>query len=728
MTKYSLPYPLPLKNPHSPFRSFNYIRPIQIKGSNKDLRDYQVKIVLNRNNFPLEKCKPDGSDIRFRDETGEALPYWIESWTPDEAVVWCKIPFIPACRTKDIWIIYGNPSASSASDGKATFDFFDDFEPEPAYTLKGIVEAGAIENTPIGIQNFTQAIHYKKNHDRTYFLYISDSFEHRILYFDHDTKSWSSSVKVADCVENDLHENGAIAIDNDGYIYVFYNAHANMRVKKSTNPEDITSWGSAIDPTDGWAAYPKTFVDSSNTIYLLHMHHANISPDELVITKSTDGGNTWASETVLVDLGSNYNCYAFKALLDPLENIHVVFSIYVESQHRRRGVYYMKSTDGGSTWQKADGTPIPIPAGEGDVDEAYAGSSAFNQGFDLVLDGNNYPIIAYSDAKVYGIVRWNGSSWESHSLGVATDNEFNNIRLQVINDTTYRAWLFTDASMAGRGGELQIWETTDNGVHWVKIEDVTKNSSLLHRGVLIPWDYTQEVEAIWNYGNWTDENGPDCDILFYGTASPVFYKEMTTASIDNEAEGSFKIVDGTYLDSADIGSGSQWHGPRGYSDLAYPLSDFEAKAKIKQTVSTSGLERIGVYLCDINGNIVYFFYLGDNWGSEAESISSLLEGGGTDYESNVPSGSTTLYDSYAEGLRNVWNDGEWVFKLSRVGSNLYYSYDDNLLWSGTTGISTAIKKIKWAIMGYTTNPEITTHMFDYIMVRKYTSPEPVVIV
>ena len=128
MSNYFLPYPLPLRNPYSPFRGFSFTRPIHIRGGEKDLRDYQVRIVLNSNNFPLNKCKSDGSDIRFKDETGEALPYWIESWTPDEAVIWCRIPFIPANRIKDIWIIYGNPAARSASDGDATFDLFDAFE------------------------------------------------------------------------------------------------------------------------------------------------------------------------------------------------------------------------------------------------------------------------------------------------------------------------------------------------------------------------------------------------------------------------------------------------------------------------------------------------------------------------------------------------------------------------------------------------------------------------
>jgi len=138
MTKYLLPRPVPLRSPYSPFRNFNYIRPIFIEGTQEDLRDYQVRIVLNKNNFPLDKCRIDGNDIRFRDETGRVLPYWIESWNSSQAIVWCKVPIIPANDMKTIWMIYGNPAATSMSDGNTTFEFFDDFKPSNKYTLFGV--------------------------------------------------------------------------------------------------------------------------------------------------------------------------------------------------------------------------------------------------------------------------------------------------------------------------------------------------------------------------------------------------------------------------------------------------------------------------------------------------------------------------------------------------------------------------------------------------------------
>ena len=125
MVKLSLPHPIPITNPTSPFRNFNFMRPIKIVGSDTDLHDYQVRIHLDRSNFPLEKCKPDGSDIRFRDDSGEILPYWIERWNAAEGVIWCKIPFIPAESSKFIWMIYGNPNAQSESNGNAVFELFD---------------------------------------------------------------------------------------------------------------------------------------------------------------------------------------------------------------------------------------------------------------------------------------------------------------------------------------------------------------------------------------------------------------------------------------------------------------------------------------------------------------------------------------------------------------------------------------------------------------------------
>ena len=79
----------------------------------------------------IEKCRSDFGDIRFTADDGVTeLPYWMEEKVDgDYAVFWVKVPSIPASPdTATIYIYYGNPSATTTSNGEATFILFDDFE------------------------------------------------------------------------------------------------------------------------------------------------------------------------------------------------------------------------------------------------------------------------------------------------------------------------------------------------------------------------------------------------------------------------------------------------------------------------------------------------------------------------------------------------------------------------------------------------------------------------
>jgi len=111
-------------------QDWKYHTEIVIKeNSGKDLRDYQVLIELNSTNFDFSKAKSDGSDVRFVDEKGDELPYWIEEWDSanKKAKIWVKVPLIPANGKTKIYMYYGNPNAVSKSNGDAVFEFFDDF-------------------------------------------------------------------------------------------------------------------------------------------------------------------------------------------------------------------------------------------------------------------------------------------------------------------------------------------------------------------------------------------------------------------------------------------------------------------------------------------------------------------------------------------------------------------------------------------------------------------------
>ena len=99
--------------------------------SGTDLTDYQVLVTVDTASLISSfKMQSDCDDIRFIDSDGGAqLSYWIESGINSaNTKIWVKIPSISASSTKTIFMYYGKSSASSGSDGKATFEFFDDFE------------------------------------------------------------------------------------------------------------------------------------------------------------------------------------------------------------------------------------------------------------------------------------------------------------------------------------------------------------------------------------------------------------------------------------------------------------------------------------------------------------------------------------------------------------------------------------------------------------------------
>lgn len=166
--------------------SWSYNKEIIITNTGNALAEYQVLVNLNGNNFPTN-ARPDGADIRFTDAGGNELSYWVEDWDHANrtAKVWVNVTSIQAGGTTTIRMYYGNPMAVSASNGGATFDFFDDFSGdlskwdvanaigtweiesgEVSGTMSGITEASLFANG-LSIENGVVEYKYRYLLDNT---------------------------------------------------------------------------------------------------------------------------------------------------------------------------------------------------------------------------------------------------------------------------------------------------------------------------------------------------------------------------------------------------------------------------------------------------------------------------------------------------------------------------------------------------------------------------------
>lgn len=107
---------------------WSYRRIVTVTHPSPPLSGHQVRLELSSANFDFSKAQADGRDLRITTgETDAPLPFWVERWGGGQATVWVKVPSIPVGGTA-LRLYYGHGSASSASSGSATFEFFEDFQ------------------------------------------------------------------------------------------------------------------------------------------------------------------------------------------------------------------------------------------------------------------------------------------------------------------------------------------------------------------------------------------------------------------------------------------------------------------------------------------------------------------------------------------------------------------------------------------------------------------------
>lgn len=100
--------------------TWGFRRPVVVSNNTgSDLGDYQVRIVIP---YESGKMNADFSDLRFIEGGTNELAYWIEAVEPVSAIIWVRVPLIPAGGQATIEAYYGNTSALPASDITATME------------------------------------------------------------------------------------------------------------------------------------------------------------------------------------------------------------------------------------------------------------------------------------------------------------------------------------------------------------------------------------------------------------------------------------------------------------------------------------------------------------------------------------------------------------------------------------------------------------------------------
>ncbi len=343
-----------------------------------------------------------------------------------------------------------------------------------------------------------------------------------VSYFDHETCMVPRPTVVHHKVGiNDPHDNGAILLDKDGYIWVFISGRARSRtgwLYRSTEPYSIDAFEWKLGGT-GDNFFEKTYpqpwymdngVDEPVFLYMFTKYTAG---RELYWSTSSDGVN-WAPDQKLAGTGGHYqtSC-AWKG-----RRVGTAFNHHPNGNvDRRTNLYYLQTDNLGATWTKADGTPVTVPLTDKHnpallVDYEAQGRLCYINDTNFDEDGNPYIIYITSgyyaagpdsEPRTWHLARWNGSAWIFTEITGSTTHNYdvgslwieggNHLRILGPTEPGPQQW--------GTGGEVALWISPDRGLTWSKQRDVTRDSVYNHSYVRRPVKGRDPFFAFWADGH-----------------------------------------------------------------------------------------------------------------------------------------------------------------------------------------------------------------------------------
>jgi len=354
--------------------------------------------------------------------------------------------------------------------------------------------------------------------NKTFFVYggVDDASGDLLImasYYDHATCKVPQPVVVYHKVGiNDPHDNGALLIDREGYLWVFISGRGTARpgfIYRSAQPYSIETWEHKV--TDE-RTYPQPWYldDGVGQPLFLHMFTKYTNGRELYWATSSDGVN-WSPHYKMAGFGGHYQTSCERA-----GKIATAFNYHPGGNvDKRTNLYYLQTIDRGQTWTTADGTPVTVPLSQvGNpallVDYQAQGKLCYINDTNLDDQGNPYIVYITSgnyaagpagDPRTWHLARWTGQQWVysditgcDHNYDMGSLYIEGNL-LRIVGPTENGPQVY------GTGGEVAMWLSGDLGATWMKTRDVTTASQYNHSYVRRPRNVRDPFYAYWADGN-----------------------------------------------------------------------------------------------------------------------------------------------------------------------------------------------------------------------------------
>ncbi len=367
---------------------------------------------------------------------------------------------------------------------------------------------------------------YAPEVNKTFFVYGGSRRGEKYLlamasYYDHENHRVPRPTIVHDKLGvDDPHDNPSLAIDEDGYIWVFVTGRSTRRdgyIYRSLEPYSVDAFEmhylGEFTYSQPWWVEGEGF---------LHLHTKYSAGRELYFNLSEDG-KTWTEPVKIAGMGGHYQVSNQFG-----ERIITSFMMHPGgSVDKRTNLYYLETSDMGNTWRTVDGQELELPLGVEDKDgpaliHDYEAEGRLVYINDTQLDADGNPVILYvtstyhepgppdehdkhDEPRYQKIARWDGQEWHRNIVSTTTHNY--DVGSIYIEGDLWRVFAPAEPGPQewGTGGEVAIWESEDKGENWVKTKDVTRDSQKNHSYVRRSVNAHSGFYAFWADGN------PDVD-------------------------------------------------------------------------------------------------------------------------------------------------------------------------------------------------------------------------
>lgn len=366
---------------------------------------------------------------------------------------------------------------------------------------------------------------YAPEVNKTFFVYggTTRANERHLLCmvgsYDHNTGMVSKPIVAYDKKKvDDPHDNPTILIDDEGYIWIFVSGRGTERLGvklRSRKPFSIDGFDIMVISE---FTYPQIF-NTNKGFFHFFTKYKFLGVRELYFDAYLNE-KTWLPSKLLASIPSGKNKlsghYQISNQFNEGQILGTFFNRHVNGNvDTRTDLYYIQTTDHGTTWTTVEGRKIAIPVNRVNsrtrvID--YLGQHKNVYLKDMAFDKNGHPVCLYitsgghepgpkNGPYEWRVTFWTGTEWITK---VVCESDHNyDMGSIFIEDAIWKIVAPTEdgPQKYGVGGEIAIWVSNTSGNTWSKEKVITKNSELNHSYIRRPIGSKAPFSFFWANGN-----------------------------------------------------------------------------------------------------------------------------------------------------------------------------------------------------------------------------------